>query len=267
MEGLVKLCAESLHFVLLGLCTRKARRKEKADVAGYGDAEHKLYLESTVLERKVPEADLRQLIDLPPGLDLNEWLASHTIAFFEHVNLLYGSVSEYCTPTSCPDMLGPGQRQYTWIDERGKKIRLSAPQYIDYVMTYAQRTVNDEGIFPTKFAHEFPATYETVLRKIQRLLFHVVAHLYHRHFRELLLLGLHSHLHGLFAHLILFNSRFRLIDDKETEILNDLVIALRLQTTDDDECGHHIIRSGSGHDPPIHLGTLSPEVVSSVESR
>ena len=42
-------------------------------------------------------------------------------------------------------------RQYTWIDERGKKIRLSAPQYIDYVMTYAQRTVNDESIFPTKF--------------------------------------------------------------------------------------------------------------------
>lgn len=72
-----------------------------------------------------------------------------------------------------------------------------------------------------------------MLRKIQRLLFHVVAHLYHRHFRELLLLGLHSHLHGLFAHLILFNSRFRLIDDKETEILNDLVIALRLQPTDD----------------------------------
>ncbi len=98
---------------------RKARRKEKTDVAGgggaglslsglagsvslpggpaslfggvssllgaqgatgqYGDpADHKLYLESTVLERKVPEADLRQLIELPPGLDLNEWLASHS---------------------------------------------------------------------------------------------------------------------------------------------------------------------------------------------
>lgn len=48
----------------------------------YGDAEHKLYLESTVLERKVPEADLRQLIDLPPGLDLNEWLASHSEFIF-----------------------------------------------------------------------------------------------------------------------------------------------------------------------------------------
>lgn len=115
-------------FVCLFVSCRKARRKEKADVAGvtggsnaglgggglglsgtvslpgggvggvgngpstlvgglvthagahgqYGDAEHKLYLESTVLERKVPEADLRQLIDLPPGLDLNEWLASHS---------------------------------------------------------------------------------------------------------------------------------------------------------------------------------------------
>ena len=87
---------------------RKARRKDKADVGGVGsggvglgvgvvgggtggggggssafnavtyDADHKLYLEETVLERKVPEADLRQLIDLPPGLDLNEWLASHS---------------------------------------------------------------------------------------------------------------------------------------------------------------------------------------------
>ena len=121
------------------------------------------------------------------------------MAFFEHVNLLYGAVSEFCTPTTCPDMSGPCQRsvdwasfaycqiciivlfrQYTWIDDRGKKIRLSAPQYIDYVMTYAQRTVNDETIFPTKFAHDFPPTFEQTLRKIQRLLFHVVAHLYHQ---------------------------------------------------------------------------------------
>lgn len=51
----------------------------------YGDAEHKLYLESTVLERKVPEADLRQLIDLPPGLDLNEWLASHSIYYIFYI--------------------------------------------------------------------------------------------------------------------------------------------------------------------------------------
>ena len=32
------------------------------------------------------------------------------IGFFEHVNLIYGTVSEYCTPTTCPDMVGPGPR-------------------------------------------------------------------------------------------------------------------------------------------------------------
>ena len=41
-------------------------------------------------------------------------------------------------------------RVYQWIDDRGKKSRLSAPQYIDYIMTYVQKTINDEAIFPTK---------------------------------------------------------------------------------------------------------------------
>jgi hypothetical protein len=32
------------------------------------------------------------------------------IGFFEHVNLIYGTVSEFCTLSSCPDMMGPGPR-------------------------------------------------------------------------------------------------------------------------------------------------------------
>ena len=41
-------------------------------------------------------------------------------------------------------------RQYLWQDEKGKKLRLSASQYIDYIMTYCQKTINDETVFPTK---------------------------------------------------------------------------------------------------------------------
>ena len=41
-------------------------------------------------------------------------------------------------------------RQYHWVDDKGKKTKLSAPQYIDYVMTFVQKTINDETIFPTK---------------------------------------------------------------------------------------------------------------------
>ena len=32
------------------------------------------------------------------------------IGFFEHINLLYGTVSEFCNLSTCPEMLGPGPR-------------------------------------------------------------------------------------------------------------------------------------------------------------
>lgn len=91
---------------LLSFC-RKARRKEK-DAGTTEDP--KLYLEEAALERQLPELDLRMLVDLPPGLDYNEWLASHTLALFDHINLVYGTISEFCTMTGCPDMTGPGLR-------------------------------------------------------------------------------------------------------------------------------------------------------------
>uniref|UniRef100_A0A1B6H0P9 Mob1/phocein family protein n=1 Tax=Cuerna arida TaxID=1464854 RepID=A0A1B6H0P9_9HEMI len=206
---------------------RKARRKDK-DATSLNTDEPKLYLEETVLERKLPDIDLRVLVDLPAGLDYNEWLASHTIAFFDHINLVYGTISEFCTMSGCPDMTGPGLRTYLWFDEKGKKTRVAAPQYIDYVMTFTQKTISDETIFPTKYANEFPSSFESIVRKILRLLFHVLAHLYHCHFREVVLLSLHAHLNCVFAHLTLFNARFELIEARETEILNDLVIALKI---------------------------------------
>ncbi|KAK8727631.1 hypothetical protein OTU49_009660 [Cherax quadricarinatus] len=227
LEGFLKLFAHSLHLVLTAMCSRKARRKDRECPAST-EQEHKLYLEEAVLERKIPETDLRQLVELPPGLGYEEWLASHTIDFFQHINLLYGTVCEYCTMSGCPDMTGPATRQYLWFDEKGKKTRVAAPQYVDYVMTFTQKTINDETIFPTKFENDFPVSFESIVKKIHRLLFHVLAHLYHSHFREMVLLNLHAHLNCIFAHFILFNDRFRLIDEKETEILHDLVVALKL---------------------------------------
>lgn len=205
----------------------KARRRDR-ECSAAQEQEHKLYLEEAVLKRKIPETDLRQLVELPPGLGYEEWLASHTIDFFQHINLVYGTVCEFCTMGGCPDMTGPATRQYLWFDEKGKKTRVAAPQYVDYVMTFTQKTINDESIFPTKFENDFPVSFESIVKKIQRLLFHVLAHLYHSHFREVVLLNLHAHLNCIFAHFILFNDRFRLIEEKETEILHDLVVALRL---------------------------------------
>lgn len=98
-------------------------------------------------------------------------------------------------------------------------------------MTFTQKTVSDESIFPTKYANEFPSSFESIARKILRLQFHVIAHLYAAHFREIALLGLHTHLNLTFAHLTALHRRFNLIDEKETDVLRDLEVALRL--TDD----------------------------------
>lgn len=32
------------------------------------------------------------------------------IAFFDHINLIYGTISEFCTALDCPEMTGPGVR-------------------------------------------------------------------------------------------------------------------------------------------------------------
>ena len=41
------------------------------------DQEDKPYLEETVLERN-SDADLAHLVELPPGIGYEEWLASHS---------------------------------------------------------------------------------------------------------------------------------------------------------------------------------------------
>ncbi|KAL1386051.1 hypothetical protein pipiens_012896 [Culex pipiens pipiens] len=176
----------------------------------------------------------KQKRGIGPWLDAGSEIlrfVNNPLALFEHVNLVYGTISEFCTTSGCPDMTGPGTRMYLWFDEKGKKTRVAAPQYIDYVMTFTQKTVSDESIFPTKYANEFPSSFESIARKILRLLFHVIAHLYAAHFREVALLGLHAHLNLTFAHLTALHRRFNLIEPKETEVLRDLEIALRL--TDD----------------------------------
>ncbi len=44
----------------------------------------------------------------------------------------------------------PFRLDYTWIDQNRRQVKLPAPTYIDYVMTWVQNMLDDEGVFPTK---------------------------------------------------------------------------------------------------------------------
>ncbi|CAG0892858.1 unnamed protein product [Darwinula stevensoni] len=247
---------------------RRSRRTRDRDGSGNCSPgpvseERKLYLEDAVLERKLTNTELRSLVILPPLIGMNEWLATHTIAFFSHINLIYGTISESCVISGCPEMIGPYQRQYLWQDEKGKKVKLPAPQYIDYVTTFIQRTLNDDSVFPTKYGQEFPSSFESMVRKILRLLYHVIAHLYHSHFKELVLLHVHSHLNTVFVHLTVFNDTFHLIDEKETDVLEDLVVALKLRQVIGDEMKaeakeKHMSTGDSGGEVSDHVEVENP---------
>lgn len=73
----------------------------------------------------------------------------------------------------------------------------------------------------------FPSHYSTTVKKIHRLLFHVIAHLYGAHLAECTTLALHPHLNTLLEHFYTFSKAFSLVDDRELEVLSDLYEKLR----------------------------------------
>ncbi|XP_051667898.1 MOB kinase activator 1A isoform X3 [Manacus candei] len=55
-------------------------------------------------EATLGSGNLRQAVMLPEGEDLNEWIAVNTVDFFNQINMLYGTITEFCTESSCPVM-------------------------------------------------------------------------------------------------------------------------------------------------------------------
>ncbi|XP_062973182.1 MOB kinase activator 2 isoform X1 [Elgaria multicarinata webbii] len=205
----------------------KVLRKSKGKPNGKKPVpeEKKLYLEPEYTKSRITDFEFKELVMLPREIDLNEWLASNTTTFFHHINLQYSTISEFCTGESCQTM-AVCNTQYYWYDERGKKIKCTAPQYVDFVMSSVQKLVTDEDVFPTKYGKEFPNSFESLVKKICKYLFHVLAHIYSSHFKETLALELHGHLNTLYIHFILFIREFNLVDPKETTIMDDLTEVL-----------------------------------------
>jgi len=73
----------------------------------------------------------------------------------------------------------------------------------------------------------FPSSFEVTVKKIHRLLLHVLAHVYQCHSRHLVALRLHGHVNTLTYHFMLFSKQFALVDDKELDVLDDLYNRLR----------------------------------------
>ncbi|XP_048463086.1 MOB kinase activator 2-like isoform X5 [Rhincodon typus] len=80
------------------------KSKTKPNGKKTGAEEKKLYLEPEYTKARIIDFNFKELVTLPREIDLNEWLASNTTTFFNHINLQYSTISEFCTGDTCQTM-------------------------------------------------------------------------------------------------------------------------------------------------------------------
>ncbi|KAJ3093022.1 Maintenance of ploidy protein mob2 [Quaeritorhiza haematococci] len=116
--------------------------------------------------------------------------------------------------------------EYTWTDSQKRTMKIPAPQYIDYVMTWIQNTLDNEAVFPTKAGEDFPREFQQHCRAIFKQLFRVFAHIYYHHYDKILHLSAEGHLNTLFAHFVCFGKEFELIEKKELAPMAEFISEL-----------------------------------------
>jgi hypothetical protein len=112
-------------------------------------------------------------------------------------------------------MTGGPTLSYLWIGQNGKPMTLSAPTYIDAVLTSLQKLVEDENVFPTKSNQPFHPSFPATIKNIYRQLLRVFAHIYHAHFNQVLNLRAEPHFNSLFAHFLAFGKEYDLLDVRD----------------------------------------------------
>ncbi len=132
---------------------------------------------------------------------------------------------EFCNAEACPVMSAGPKYEYLWRDGINVKtpLKLTASEYIDYFMTWVEKQVNNENIFPSKIGVPFPKNFLLVVKTIFKCLFRVYAHIYYSHFPQIVMVDCQHHLNTSFKHFIFFTEKFNLVDAKEMVPLSELI--------------------------------------------
>ncbi|KAG1688996.1 hypothetical protein DVH05_002879 [Phytophthora capsici] len=180
--------------------------------------------------------DLADCIQIPEGCKLDEWVAVHVIDFFNEISLLYGTISEFCTHTSCPQMSAGPCYTYLWADgvQQVTPVSLPASEYVARLLEWVENQLDDPQIFPESYntasssngSGECNPQFIRAARNILKRLFRVYAHMYHNHLQNYVALHAESHLNFCFKRFILFVRQYELIEQKELNALRKLIQTL-----------------------------------------
>lgn len=94
---------------------QRARNQFRTRTGKGGNTSYQLrqYAEATL-----GGGSLRKVVKLPEGEDENEWLAVNMVDFYNQINLLYGAITEFCSPQSCPEMKATDELSFLTIQPR-----------------------------------------------------------------------------------------------------------------------------------------------------
>ncbi|CAA7022946.1 unnamed protein product [Microthlaspi erraticum] len=168
---------------------------------------------------------LSDVVKLPLGEDVNEWLAINTVDFCSHITALYNTVGEFCTPITCPNMDAGSTDEDTLADAFTTFLprTVSAPEYVEHLTDWIDTQMGDETIFPRKPEAPFPPDFKDFVKRILKRLYRVFAHIYRSHYQKIVCLEMEPHLNTCFEHFVLFVTEFQLVDKIELDALKELV--------------------------------------------
>jgi len=184
-------------------------------------------LHSKMMKSFLGPSQPEKTVKLPEGEELNEWVAVHTVQFFEALQMIYATTAEYCTEKSCPSMTA-GKAEYLWKDgaKYKKPTRVPAATYIDELFSWVSSEVSDTKLFPVDEG-AFPKNFLVRAKQIFKRLFRVYAHIYYHHFDEIRKVGANAHLNSCFKHFVYFSLEFSMIEKADMAPLQDLIDRMR----------------------------------------
>ena len=101
-------------------------------------------------------------------------------------------------------------------------IKCSSPEYVKYVMDWADEKINDTSLFPIEEGVAYPKGFFKQLQSIYKRLFRIYAIMYAVHADLIKELGAEAHLNTCFKHFMYFILEFKLVSDKEMKPIKSI---------------------------------------------